>query len=960
MWKEGSMPRNKVAREKQRRMDIFGRLVTAGVLALLGASIGSLSAVAADVHAQFDLADPAIGPFPSDQFTVADSSQITSRRVTLPKPDCTKQPSDCEDIAIINTLDGFNLQPRITISFDGPINPSSVTSRSVSLVQFGSPDPPRMIGINQVVWDPATRTLYMNSDEALDQHAQFALIATQGILDTFGKPVQASAEFTQFLTSGTGDYSSRVRAGIDAAVSRGIARESIVAASAFTTMSATAILEKIRDQIHAAVPQPATFVTSGVPTVFARSAVSSITIHQQTRVAPPAYLDTAINMSLFDAVPGSVGRIAFGTYVSPNYETPQKVIPQVGTLTGNPAVQGTNTVAFTLVLPAGTQPPSGWPVAIFGHGNSGFKEQAYNFASILAKHGIATIAITGAGWGYGPLGTTDVKLNSGETTTFSAGGRAVDMDGNNTITVNEGSTTFGSPYALITNRDGLLQTIADLMQLVRVIQVGMDVEGDGRMDIDASRIYYFGVSLGGVYGVPFLAVEPGIRAGSPQFAGSSRTDWLRIGANRVLQTGLLTSRIPSLINSPGITQIGGLPVVAPYFNENKPLRNLPPVINDVAGAMDIQRVLDYEIWINQPADAAAFSPHLRKTPLPGMTAKPVLFLVAKADQTVGVPAQTTLLRAGDLADVTTNFRFDLAYAQNPGIPTRNPHLFNTSIDIPSLAAAATGAQEQAATFFETNGARIIHPDPADLFEVPILLPLSENLEYATAGPPVQPPVDSSTYQTALSPGSIFTIFGQTNSVGSDQTAASGNLPTTLGGVMVSINGKPAPLFYVGSNQINGQVPYETAATGAIAQVIANGISAAQVPFAVSPAAPRLFSGQGNVCIALNEDGTLNAVSNPAKAGHYIGVEVIGLGAVNPSVPTGAPARAVPLSTSPGPVSVSLGGRRLSPAFVGLIPAYVGVGQVDLLVPSDLTAGLQDFSVTVANATSNTCQIAVGK
>jgi hypothetical protein len=34
--------------------------------------------------------------------------------------------------------------------------------------------------------------------------------------------------------------------------------------------------------------------------------------------------------------------------------------------------------------------------------------------------------------------------------------------------------------------------------------------------------------------------------------------------------------------------------------------------------------------------------------------------------------------------------------------------------------------------------------------------------------------------------------------------------------------------------------------------------------------------------------------------------------------------------------------------------------VDLLVPSDLTAGLQDFSVTVANATSNTCQIAVGK
>src|SRR5450759_3415291 len=136
----------------------------------------------------------------------------------------------------------------------------------------------------------------------------------------------------------------------------------------------------------------------------------------------------------------------------------------------------------------------------------------------------------------------------------------------------------------------------------------------------------------------FQAVEAGIRAGSPEFAGSSRTEWLRIGANRVLQTGLLQPRIPSLINSPGITQIGGVPLVAPYFNENKPLRDLPPVINDVVGAMDIQRVLDYEIWINQPADAGAYAPHLRKTPLPGMTARPVLFLVAKGDQTVGVPA----------------------------------------------------------------------------------------------------------------------------------------------------------------------------------------------------------------------------------------------------------------------------------------------------------------------------------
>ena len=69
-----------IARAKQRCTDRSGRGGRALVLLLLAASIGSLSAVAADVHAQFNLADPAIGPFPSDQFTVADSSQITSRR----------------------------------------------------------------------------------------------------------------------------------------------------------------------------------------------------------------------------------------------------------------------------------------------------------------------------------------------------------------------------------------------------------------------------------------------------------------------------------------------------------------------------------------------------------------------------------------------------------------------------------------------------------------------------------------------------------------------------------------------------------------------------------------------------------------------------------------------------------------------------------------------------------------
>jgi hypothetical protein len=593
----------------------------------LGASAGH--AVAADVHALFNLVDPAIGPFPSDQFTVPDGSQITGRQIALPKPDCGKQTSDCDDIAIINSLDGFSLQPRITISFDGAIDASSVTSKSVSLVEFGNPTPPRIVGINQIVWEPATNTLYVTSDESLAQHTQFALVATKGILDPLGNPVQASADFTQFIASGKGDYLDRVRAGLDAAATLGIARDTIVTASTFTTMSATAILEKIRDEIHASVPQPASFLTNGVRTVFARSAISSIVVHRQTQVSPPGFTDATYLLAELDLVPGSVSAVAFGTFVSPNYLTSQQIIPQVGTLTGNPVVQGTKTLVFELIVPSGQKPAKGWPVAVIGHYNLGSKEDMYLVASILAKHGFATISFNIPGHGFGPLGTTDVKLSSGETVTFPSGGRGVDMDGNNTITGNEGLNTFGRPFASITSRDVRLQTDADLMQLVHVIQAGMDIDGDGQADLDASRLYYFGSSLGGSYGIPLQAVETGIRASAVSFFGSSANESNRLGAFRSVQASLLQQRIPSLINSPGVTRIGGLPLPSPYFNENKPLRNLPPVINDAAGAMEIQRVFDYQIWMNQPADPAAYSPYLRKRPLPGMSARPVLLLMAR-------------------------------------------------------------------------------------------------------------------------------------------------------------------------------------------------------------------------------------------------------------------------------------------------------------------------------------------
>ncbi len=98
-------------------------------------------------YASFDLSRPEGGPFPSDIFTVEDASHNTGLRVNYPLPDCSVRPTDCDDLAMVNTLDGWALQPRISIPFTGDVDPTTLNSNAVFLLDLS--DGAR-IGINQL------------------------------------------------------------------------------------------------------------------------------------------------------------------------------------------------------------------------------------------------------------------------------------------------------------------------------------------------------------------------------------------------------------------------------------------------------------------------------------------------------------------------------------------------------------------------------------------------------------------------------------------------------------------------------------------------------------------------------------------------------------------------------------------------------------------------------------------
>jgi len=291
----------------------------------------------AQTHPLFNLQSTTQSPFPSDRFTAFDAQQLTGLRVNVPLPNCATNPSDCADLALVNQLDGFNLQPRLSIAFDGAIDPSTVNSNTVFLVTLPGPGllgldfdnfTPRVIGINQIVWDPQTNTVHAESDELLEQHTRYALIVTDRVRDAQGKPVQAR----QFSTRNHGDDDDAVMG--ETLRRHGHAR--IVAASLFTTQTITTTLEKIRDQIKASHPAPARFDvgSAGQRAVFALSSLASASFVRQVGTAP-SFQSSPLPLAALGVRPGA-GTLAFGSYVSPNYLAPGEYIPQTGTRTGTP------------------------------------------------------------------------------------------------------------------------------------------------------------------------------------------------------------------------------------------------------------------------------------------------------------------------------------------------------------------------------------------------------------------------------------------------------------------------------------------------------------------------------------------------------------------------------------------------------------------------------------------------
>jgi pimeloyl-ACP methyl ester carboxylesterase len=481
----------------------------------------------------FDPSSPATGPFPTDFLTIADTAQRTGLRLNLPVPDCGAQQTACQEFALLNQTDGFSLRPRIAVHFSSPVDTATLRAG----IFFVALDGVARMPINQVVYDPATNTVYAKPDNVLDQQSRYALIVTDAVKDAAGAPVVADSAFTACLQSRNGYC-----AGLAAALAP-IAPDRIVAASVFTTLSATSWIERAR----AILPNvPAVAKPPAPQTSFAIADVAGITLHNQTGANPVRFSD--LTLPLDPALLAGIDRVVIGSYRSPRFlDAAQTIGPSSS---GPPLAVPTTTeeIGFNAFLPTAVKPAAGYPVVIFGHG---FGDSRFGgptaVAPALARAGFAVIAIDAAGHGFGPFSTVIFTDRSGRQTTVPALGRSVDINNDGSIEGNEGcAISTPIPIGL---RDCFRQTVVDLMQLMRVIRGGLDLTGDGVPDLDPHRIYYAGQSLGAMYGTMFTAVEPAVRAAALNVGGAPGVEVARWSpAYRELTNDVARTHIPSLLN----------------------------------------------------------------------------------------------------------------------------------------------------------------------------------------------------------------------------------------------------------------------------------------------------------------------------------------------------------------------------------------------------------------------------
>ncbi len=222
-------------------------------------------------------------------------------------------------------------------------------------------------------------------------------------------------------------------------------------------------------------------------------------------------------------------------------------------------------------------------------------------------------------------------------------------------------------------------------------------------------------------------------------------------------------------------------------------------------------------------------------------------------------------------------------------------------------------------------------------------------------------VNAASFTAPVAPGELISIFG-VNLAPDISAAGSIPLPMSLAGVSVRFNGNIfAPLVFVSPTQINAQLPWEVSADGPVTVVVNNnGVESAPQTVQVSLFSPAVFSAQGSA-IATHADGTLVVPKiSPAMPGETLVLLATGLGPVSPDPVTGNNSLDALRNTTTTP-NILIGGVPAHVVFSGFSPQFVGIYQVNFVVPPTVSNGdTVPLEIQIGGTTSSSkTNVAIG-
>ena len=214
-------------------------------------------------------------------------------------------------------------------------------------------------------------------------------------------------------------------------------------------------------------------------------------------------------------------------------------------------------------------------------------------------------------------------------------------------------------------------------------------------------------------------------------------------------------------------------------------------------------------------------------------------------------------------------------------------------------------------------------------------------------------VNAASYLGTLAPGSLAALYGNNLADAEHVIAGAATFPTSVAGVSVSVSGINAPLLYVSTNQINFQIPWETASNAsAVVKVTRNGVdSSVEAITIAATAAPSMFLSELSNGVAWVTGAGCETSECTVQPGASYQLWGNGFGPKNAPLHDGVPATLVgslielEVPDSPATCQLIIGGQPAVVQYCGAAPGEI-IDQLNFVYPSGVASSAPHVDATL--------------